>query len=69
MISPAYSAFSRKLVSNFPRLSNRPLVLMRYAVLARYPGIAEPVSEEQHREAVALAEAVLQWVEERIQNA
>lgn len=42
--------------------------LTRYAVIARYPGIAEPVTEEHHRDAVALAEAVLEWAEERLRT-
>ena len=40
--------------------------LTRYAIHTRYPGLEEPVSEEEHREAVAIAEAVVQWAEERL---
>ena len=36
--------------------------LTRYAIATRYPGLAEPVTEEEHKEAVALAERVVQWV-------
>jgi HEPN domain-containing protein len=34
--------------------------LTRYAVITRYPGLAEPVAEAQYEEAVSIAEAVVQ---------
>jgi len=37
--------------------------LTDYAVGARYPGVSEIVTEEEWREAVALAREVLHWVE------
>lgn len=37
--------------------------LTDYAVLTRYPGDYEPVDEDEHREAVESARAVLQWVQ------
>lgn len=40
--------------------------LTRYAVAARYPGLAEPVSHEEHREAVSIAQSVVSWAEEVI---
>jgi len=40
--------------------------LTRYAVVTRYPGLAEPVTEAHYQEAVASAEAVVHWAEERI---
>ena len=40
--------------------------LTRYAVVTRYPGLAEPVTEAHYQEAVASAEAVVRWAEERI---
>lgn len=43
-------------------------VLSDYAVEARYPGLAEPVTPEEYEEAIALAEAVVFWVEERLQR-
>lgn len=42
--------------------------LTPYAAAARYPGIAERVTEEDHAEAVQLAEAVVRWVRERLQQ-
>ncbi len=40
--------------------------LTRYATAARYPGMERPVSEQEHAEAVAIAEAVVRWAEERL---
>jgi len=40
--------------------------LTPFAVMARYPTLFEPVSEEQHREAVELAERFVQWARERL---
>src|SRR6266702_1719074 len=40
--------------------------LTRDAVVTRYPGLAEPVTEAHYQEAVASAEAVVHWAEERI---
>ena len=40
--------------------------LTRYAVTTRYPGVAEPVTEEEYTQAVAIAREVLQWAEEVI---
>ncbi len=40
--------------------------LTRYAVVIRYPGLAEPVSHEEYEEAVALAGEVIRWAEEVI---
>lgn len=37
--------------------------LSEYAVAARYPGPIEPVTEEEYKEAVEIAETVLSWVE------
>ena len=40
--------------------------LTRYAVHTRYPSLEEPVSEQEYAEALAIAEAVVRWAEERI---
>jgi HEPN domain-containing protein len=37
--------------------------LTRYALLTRYPGMAEDVTAEEHAEAVHIAERVLSWAE------
>ncbi len=45
------------------RLSRR---LTPYAAAARYPGITERVTEEDHAEAVRLAESVVDWAKGRL---
>jgi HEPN domain-containing protein len=40
--------------------------LTRYAVVTRYPGLAEPVAETQYEEAISAAEAVVRWVAHRL---
>lgn len=37
--------------------------LTRFAVFSRYPGISPPVTQEEYKEAVLLAEEVIRWVE------
>ena len=49
-----------------PEAVRRAEDLTRYAVVTRYPGLAEPVTEAHYQEAVASAEAVVRWAEERI---
>ena len=41
-------------------------VLTRYAWESRYPYLGEPVTEEEYREAVRLAETVVIWAERLI---
>ena len=40
--------------------------LSDYAVASRYPGTSEPVEVEEYREAVRMAEAVVDWAEQVI---
>lgn len=42
-------------------------ILTDYAVLTRYPGNLEPITEEEYHEAVRLAEAVIEWAKTLIQ--
>jgi len=57
----------RVLVDLLPAALARPgavdeaVGLTDYAALARYPGEYEPVSDEEYRAAVRLAEAVVEW--------
>jgi hypothetical protein len=37
--------------------------LSDYAVSSRYPGTSEPVENEEYREAISLAEALVYWAE------
>ncbi len=40
--------------------------LSRFAVFTRYPGLARPVEEDEHEEAVRIAETVVSWVAKRL---
>ena len=40
--------------------------LSPYAMLTRYPGFEEPVSEAEYQEAVAIAETLVLWAEDRV---
>ena len=51
-----------------PELLKEAVVLARFAVEARYPGPYEPVTAEEHREAVRLAGAVVAWATEVIEG-
>lgn len=51
-----------------PEVVRKAEELTRYALVTRYPGIARPVSEQEYAEAVAIAEAVVRWAEERIRE-
>lgn len=44
------------------------VILTDYAVESRYPGLAEPVTEEEYNEALSLAEDFLDWVEETLET-
>jgi HEPN domain-containing protein len=37
--------------------------LTRFAVVTRYPGLVEPVTDTQYQEAVTSAELVVRWAE------
>jgi len=57
------------LLDRLPKELARPPDLMSavdlnpYAVTTRYPGEAEPVTEQEYREAIRMAESVLAWAE------
>ncbi len=38
-------------------------VLSDYSVESRYPGLSEPVTQEEYEEAIALAEEVVRWAQ------
>jgi HEPN domain-containing protein len=46
-----------------PEQVKSAVALSDYAVEARYPGLAEPVSGEEYQEAVSLATEVVDWAE------
>ena len=41
--------------------------LTRYAVFTRYPGVGDPVTEDDHERAVAIAGRVVEWVEDHLE--
>jgi HEPN domain-containing protein len=43
-------------------------ILTDYAVATRYPGVGEPVTEDEHERAVAIAERVVEWVEGHVET-
>lgn len=49
-----------------PEEIKRAGILSDYAVESRYPGIFEPVTEEEYQEAVTIAGNVVRWVDEYI---
>ncbi len=51
------------LPEDIPRTPSvlRAARLTAYAVSSRYPGVEEPVQEEEYRDAVRVAEAILDW--------
>lgn len=53
------------LPSSMPRTADLTdsVKLTAYATIFRYPGDHEPVSQEHHREALRLAEAVVAWAD------
>lgn len=51
-----------------PPAVEESMVLTSYAWDARYPGVAEPVMEEEYQEAVRLAELVVEWVGQQLQG-
>lgn len=42
--------------------------LTRHAVFTLYPGLDDPVTEEDHQRAVNIAEGVLEWVEGHLEE-
>lgn len=46
-----------------PTAVREATILTAYAVETRYPGVGEPVTDEEYEQAIAIAEGVVQWVE------
>jgi hypothetical protein len=46
---------------NLPPEVRQATALSDYAVEARYPGLAEPVTRQEYLEAILMAEAVVKW--------
>lgn len=49
-----------------PKQMQEAARLTRYAVVTRYPGAIDPVTEEEYEEALAIATNVVRWAERRI---
>lgn len=49
-----------------PEAIQAAVQLTDFAWEARYPGAAEPVTEEEYRDAVGLAERVVHWAEDMV---
>jgi len=50
----------------FPGELEEAVGLTTYAVMARYPGDLEPVTEDEYLEALSLAEKVINWAKDQI---
>jgi HEPN domain-containing protein len=46
-----------------PELVTKAAALSDYSVESRYPGLSEPVSQEEYEEAMRLAEEVVRWAQ------
>ena len=53
---------------NIPSGIREVVRLTNYALEARYPGLAEPVTQEEYEMVVALAEKVVRWVEKALEG-
>lgn len=53
---------------NIPSGMREVARLTNYAVEARYPGLTEPVTQEEYEMAVTLAEEVVHWVEKDLEG-
>ena len=49
-----------------PETIDVAMSLTTYATTTRYPNVGSPVEEREYREAIAIAEAVVRWAEERL---
>lgn len=53
---------------SIPKLVRDAGRLTRYAVVTRYPGLAEPVTREDYKKAVKIAEETVRWAEEKLKS-
>jgi HEPN domain-containing protein len=56
----------RKAGGTVPRSVRDAGRLTRFAVVTRYPGIAEPVSHEDYKRSIRIAEGILRWAEKLV---
>jgi len=53
---------------SIPEEAKGAAMLTDYAVMARYPGDFEPVTEEEYIDALQIAEAVVRWAEQTVKS-
>ena len=53
---------------NVPEVIKESIALTVYAVNTRYPGDYEPVTEDEYREAVEIAERTFRWVQKKMEG-
>ncbi len=51
-----------------PKTVREAARITRYAVVARYPGVLDPVTQPDYEEALSIATAVVHWAEEMIER-
>jgi len=49
-------------------LIGQKAVLNDYAVQTRYPGDYTPISEDEYRDSVIMAEECVKWVDKKLKN-
>ena len=54
--------------TDIPEEINETAVLNDYAVQTRYPGDYTPISEDEYRYAVIMAEECVKWVDKKIKE-
>ena len=54
--------------TDVPGEINETAILNDYAVQARYPGDYTPISEDEYRDAVIMAEECVKWVDKKIKG-
>jgi hypothetical protein len=67
-IPDVYLALVEQAGRTVPEQVKEAARLSDYAVEARYPGLAEPVTREEYEEAVTIATEVIHWVSNVIEN-
>ena len=58
----------KRIKADWPDRLDEAAALSEYAAGLRYPGDLEEITQEEYEEAIQLAEAVLEWAKERIEN-
>lgn len=57
---------AEKQESNIPADVRQATRLTRFAVADRYPGVTEPVTEDEYTEILTIAEVVIDWADQEI---